>query len=72
MSTARKGTKKTAKTATPEQPAPQPSVGPAGERRATEGRRASEVDRRAFWRPTPDRRREEREVGRRSSDGTTG
>lgn len=38
------------------------------ERRAGADRRDNAVDRRAFWRPTPDRRREERELGRRSTD----
>jgi len=31
-------------------------------------RRRSEIERRAFWRPTPDRRREETEAGRRTND----
>ena len=40
------------------------------ERRSPKGvdRRQSPVDRRAFWRPTPDRRREATEAGRRSND----
>jgi hypothetical protein len=38
-----------------------------GERRATD-RRATRIDRRAFWRPTPDRRRETTERGRRGVD----
>lgn len=37
------------------------------ERRSSE-RRDAEYDRRAFWRPTPDRRREATEQGRRESD----
>jgi hypothetical protein len=38
------------------------------ERRDGADRRDNVVDRRAFWRPTPDRRREDRELGRRESD----
>jgi hypothetical protein len=38
-----------------------------GIERRRDGRR-SEIERRAFWRPTPDRRREPTETGRRSSD----
>lgn len=40
---------------------------PEVERRADD-RREVPVDRRAFWRPTPDRRREATEQGRRESD----
>jgi len=67
MSTARKSSKKTAVKASA------PIKGPPSEaeRRAGSDRR-EDVDRRAFWRPTPDRRREERELGRRTSDGSTG
>ncbi len=40
-----------------------------GERRERgNDRRDSDLDRRAFWRPTPDRRREATEQGRRESD----
>jgi hypothetical protein len=38
------------------------------ERRSDE--RRDENDRRAFWRPTPDRRREQTERGRRSGDAS--
>jgi hypothetical protein len=37
-------------------------------RRRRKDRRAAEEDRRAFWRPTPDRRREHAELGRRRDD----
>ena len=40
---------------------------PASERRGSD-RRDIETDRRAFWRPTPDRRREATEQGRRKED----
>jgi hypothetical protein len=40
-----------------------------GERR---GDRRGAVDRRAFWRPTADRRREATERGRRATDGEPG
>jgi hypothetical protein len=46
------------------------ATAPAGERRASTTRRLSGSDRRAFWRPTPDRRREERELGRRGTDAS--
>jgi hypothetical protein len=36
------------------------------------GDRRGAPDRRAFWRPTPDRRREATELGRREDDGTAG
>lgn len=39
----------------------------ASDRRGQERRHAE--DRRAFWRPTPDRRAESRELGRRHEDG---
>jgi len=42
---------------------------PGSERRGSD-RRDIETDRRAFWRPTPDRRREATEQGRRESDKT--
>jgi hypothetical protein len=45
---------------------------PAGDRRRAGGRRAAEMDRRAFWRPTPDRRAEATERGRRRADASTG
>src|SRR3954453_9656871 len=40
-----------------------------GERRHVEERREPTLDRRAFWRPTPDRRAEATERGRRATDG---
>ncbi|MBI2392908.1 MAG: hypothetical protein HYV09_25205 [Deltaproteobacteria bacterium] len=40
----------------------------SGERRDGEDRRRAPLDRRAFWRPTPDRRREATELGRRATD----
>jgi len=39
-------------------------------RRDSATRRDTPTDRRAFWRPTPDRRREATEQGRRESDKT--
>jgi hypothetical protein len=70
MPTARKGHK------TPVPAATEPKVElaassdatPAEERRSGGDRRDGGLDRRAFWRPTPDRRREARERGRRSAD----
>jgi hypothetical protein len=44
------------------------SMAEAGERRHASGRRDAQIDRRAFWRPTPDRRAEATERGRRQSD----
>ncbi|MEO7094567.1 MAG: hypothetical protein ABI175_15025 [Polyangiales bacterium] len=43
-------------------------AGRPGERRGAAGRRDSTIDRRAFWRPTPDRRAEATERGRRTGD----
>jgi hypothetical protein len=43
-----------------------------GDRRRASGRRAAEMDRRAFWRPTPDRRAEATERGRREADASSG
>ena len=39
--------------------------------RRTADRRDAPTDRRAFWRPTPDRRREATEQGRREKDSTS-
>ena len=40
----------------------------AGEDRRAAERRDGQMDRRAFWRPTPDRRAEATERGRRAGD----
>ncbi|MGZ3422562.1 MAG: hypothetical protein ACXWUG_13765 [Polyangiales bacterium] len=42
--------------------------GVENDRRSNDRRTTEATDRRAFWRPTPDRRREETEQGRRVVD----
>ena len=46
----------------------EPGTSDPGSERRESDRRDPQLDRRAFWRPTPDRRREATEQGRREQD----
>jgi hypothetical protein len=73
MSSQRKSDRNSASPSDERAPERAPGDAPAdgdvseGDRRTSE-RRVISVERRAFWRPTPDRRREDTELGRRKSD----
>ena len=69
MAAAKSKPKVTKSPASPGTPAPlSREEGATTDDRRSDARR--DLDRRAFWRPTPDRRREASELGRRTSDAT--